>query len=256
MFIEERHKAIVDGLAKRMRMTMEEIQVLAKASAATVRRDLEQLDAEGRIVRVHGGAVFPGYLDGEPTFTEKSREAVLAKAAIAGRVADLVTPGSAVFVDSGTTCLEVGKRLLPRKDVTIYTNSVPLIGAPGSRAARLVGIGGEVRDVSRALVGALSLSWLNHVRFDIAVIGASGLSAKEGLSTTELSEASVKQQLVQRSATRILAADSTKWGKPRSISFAGWEDVHHWVTDRAIPRDAVTFATDRRVRVEIVGEKK
>lgn len=254
MFIEERHKMIADTLASRMRMTMEDLQVLVKASPATVRRDLRIMEEQGRIVRVHGGAVHPNYMEGEPSFDQKSHDAVAAKLAIAGRISEIIEPGASVFVDSGTTCLEVGKRLLPRKDLTIYTNSVPLAARGVTRGgARLICIGGEIREVSRALVGALSLNWLMHLRFDYAILGASGISAKEGATTTELSEASIKQELLQRSPVRILAADSGKWHKPQSIGFARWEDFKYWVTDDLISRDAVEFVANRGVRVEVTG---
>ncbi|MGH8018839.1 MAG: DeoR family transcriptional regulator, partial [Opitutaceae bacterium] len=110
MFIEERHKIIADSLASRMRLTMEDVQALVKASPATVRRDLKIMEEQGRIVRVHGGAVHPDFMEGEPTFAQKSHDAVTAKLAIAEKVSEIIQPGASVFVDSGTTCLEVGKR--------------------------------------------------------------------------------------------------------------------------------------------------
>ncbi|MGH8019108.1 MAG: hypothetical protein ACREIA_12610 [Opitutaceae bacterium] len=148
----------------------------------------------------------------------------------------------------------MGKRLLPRRDLTIYTNSVPLASRGVTRnGARLISIGGEIREVSRALVGALSLNWLMHLRFDYVILGASGVSAKEAVTTTELSEASIKQELLQRAPVRILAVDSTKWDKPRSISFARWEDFKYWVTDELIARDAIEFVANRGVSVEVTG---
>lgn len=251
MFVEERHKIILNGLEKEMRMTVHDLQALVKASPATVRRDLRILEDQGRIVRVHGGVVHPNYLEGEPSFAQKSREAVVAKSAIAEEALSLVPPGASVFVDSGTTCLEVGRRLLARKDLTLFTNSVPLAALGGSRAARVICIGGEVREVSRALVGALALTWLGHIRFDVAVIGASGLCPEEGITTTELSEASVKQKLVQRSGTRILVADSSKWGVPRSIAFGRWEEFQYWITDGSIPAEAIGRIGNRGVSVRV-----
>jgi len=251
MFIEERHKSILAALQLKMRMSLPDLQALVNASSATVRRDLELLEQQGRIVRVRGGAMHPDYLGAEPTFTEKSNEAVVEKAHIAVHAAGLITPGASVFIDAGTTCLEVGRRLLQRKDLTLFTNSIPLASLGGNGGARMICIGGEVRDVSRALVGALSLNWLRHVHFDFAILGASGLSSKDGAMTTELSEAAIKQQLFQRSAVSILAADSGKWNKFHSTCFAPWPEFRYWVTDSSIPPEAVEAVQRHGVEVEL-----
>ena len=251
MFAEERHKLIANGLAARMRMTTGELQDLVRASSATVQRDLRILEKQGRIVRVRGGIVHSSYLEGEPTFDQKSLEAIDAKVVIAARVSELISPGSSVFVDSGTTCLEVGRRLLLRKDLTIFTNSVPLTALGAKNNTRLICVGGEIREVSWALVGALTLSWLANLHFDYAVIGASGITAENGAATTELSEAAVKQQLLQRAKTRILAADIGKWEAPQRVTFARWEDFQFWVTDGAIPTSAVERIRAKGCTVEV-----
>ena len=85
--------------------------------------------------------------------------------------------------------------------------------------------------MSLALVGALALDWLRRLRFDVAVLAASGLDAREGASTTELSEAAVKQLAAARAARRVLASHAAKWNKPAAVAFAGWDVFHTFVTD-------------------------
>jgi DeoR/GlpR family transcriptional regulator of sugar metabolism len=102
----------------------------------------------------------------------------------------------------------------------------------------VVAIGGEIRPVSLALIGDLALDWLKHLRFDVAVIGASGIDPIEGPSTTELSEAAVKQLACDRASKRILVSHSTKWGAPAAITFASWKRFNVFVTDARIPRSA------------------
>jgi DeoR family fructose operon transcriptional repressor len=234
----ERQKALRDLLARRQKLSVPEIVRRLGASPATVRRDLRRLEARGELVRVHGGALHPQYLAGEPSFEQRQQVAAAAKDAIADHAAREVPAGATVFVDGGSTGLALGRRLLPREDVTVVTHSVPLIHAARARRARVVSVGGELREISGVLVGALTLRWLGNLRFDVAFLGASGLSAADGASTTELSEAAVKQAAMARAARRILVSDLGKWERPAAVRFAAWRDFDAWIVDRLPPRRA------------------
>jgi DeoR/GlpR family transcriptional regulator of sugar metabolism len=95
---------------------------------------------------------------------------------------------------------------LDRPRLRIFTNSVPLLALAGDARATLVAIGGEVRGLSLALTGAFALQWLENLRFDVAVIGASGIDAESGASTTETAEAGIKTQALRHATRRILVA--------------------------------------------------
>ncbi|HEX8550244.1 MAG TPA: DeoR/GlpR family DNA-binding transcription regulator [Abditibacteriaceae bacterium] len=233
MFAQERHQAISDLLERQHKATVAELQSALGASPATLRRDLAELETGGKVIRVRGAVVHPAYFRGEPTLAQKSRAASGAKRDIAAAAASLVTPGSTVFIDAGSTCLALGQLLLTRSDVTIVTHSLPLVALAAQEkvAAKVICLGGEVRAVSGALVDSLSLAWLKHMYADWCFIGASGLSANEGASTTELREAAMKQALLQRAKHKVLLADERKWDKPATVLFAPWNEFEAWVTD-------------------------
>jgi DeoR family fructose operon transcriptional repressor len=231
----ERRRAILDWLARKPKLGVLEIIGRLKASPATVRRDLRRLESRGEIVRTHGGVMHPHYLAGEPSFEQRQQRASAAKAAIADRAAREVPDNATVFVDGGSTTLALGQRLLAREDLTVVTHSVPLLHAARTKKARVVGIGGELREISGVLVGALPLAWLAHLRFDVAFLGASGLSREDGASTTELSEAAVKQAVMSRAARSVLLCDLGKWERPAAVRFAAWRDFDAWITDRLPP---------------------
>jgi DeoR family fructose operon transcriptional repressor len=156
-----------------------------------------------------------------------------------------------VFVDSGTTCLEIGRRLLSQ-GVTIYTNSLALLAEPAHPQAQLYAIGGEARMLSRALVGGLAMHWLRNLHFDVAFIGASGLSAKEGASTTELTEASIKRECAARSRRAVLVADASKWERPVAVNFAPWSAFRDFITDYNPARRDLSALRRARVVVHSV----
>jgi DeoR/GlpR family transcriptional regulator of sugar metabolism len=158
-----------------------------------------------------------------------------------------------VYIDSGTTCLEVARLLLDRRDLTIVTNSIPLLQLGTQAKARVVGVGGEVRAVSLALVGGLALEWLRALRFDVAVLAASGLDAAEGASTTELSEAAVKQLAAARATKRLLVSHAAKWNKPAAVAFAGWDRFHLFITDARLNAAEKTHLRRAGVTLKVVS---
>ena len=85
--------------------------------------------------------------------------------------------------------------------------------------------------MSRALVGALAMDWMSHLEFDYALIGASGLEARSGASTTEMLEAGIKKEAIERSRRAFLLADASKWGHPAAVRFAGWNQFDLFITD-------------------------
>lgn len=234
MFAAERQRAIEAIVRQRGRLTVSELARQLGASGITVRRDLRLLEASGKIVRAHGGALHPEFLDGEPGFERKAVDAVAVKAALARAVAAELPMRGHVFIDAGTTCLEVARCVLDRRELTIVTNSVPLLQLGAGAKARVISVGGEVRPVSLALVGGFAVAWLRGHRFDVAVVAASGLDAVDGASTTELSEAGVKQAACARAKRRVLVSHAAKWNQPAAVTFAAWPTFELFVTDAVL----------------------
>ena len=236
MIAQERFQAISTLLSKQQKLTVHELQRELKISPATLRRDLTELEALGKIIRVRGAIVHPDYFRGEPTLVQKSRVEIKAKRAMAKVAAELVPAKARVLLDAGSSCLEIGRLLLAREDLTLITHSLPIAMLAHSNSAKVICIGGEVRSISGAVVGSLALSWLRNLRADWAFVGASGLSKSEGASTTELAEAAMKTEILQRASTRVLVADTAKWEKPTTVNFADWCDFEFWITDGNLSR--------------------
>lgn len=236
MFAQERQQAILAALQTRSPLTVQALEKLLQASPATVRRDLTFLEGLGRIARTHGGVMRADQAGRELPFDRKSRAALRAKATMAQAARSLVKPGQTVFVDAGSTTLPVGKALLAHENLTLFTNSIPLLAERPSAGTRLIALGGEVRHVSLALVGAEAMEWVRRVRIDVAFLGASGID-REGVTTTELSEAQIKSAIVAKADRVAVLADASKWDRPAAIRYADWTQVHHLFTDHAFTRE-------------------
>lgn len=252
MFGHERQKALLDQLVRRPRWVITELQDEMGVSRSTLRRDLVELEARGDVVRVHGGVVHRDYLQGEPTFDRRGKEAVQAKRAIGAAAAELVPSNSIVYIDAGTTCHEVARRLLLRSDVKLFTHSLRLAmdAATTDAPADVVLIGGEVRKVSQAVVGGLALEWLKNLHFDLAFVAASGLDP-EGASTTELSESAMKAAIIARSTRSVLVADAQKWTSTAAVRFARWPQLSTWIVDPAVAPQARDIVRKQGVEVRL-----
>lgn len=244
MIAQERFQSIITLVAARQKLSVHELQSTLGVSPATLRRDLAELESLGKVVRVRGAVVHPAYFRGEPSFAQKRRTAAAVKRAIAQIAAELVPPDATVWIDAGTTALELGARLLARRDLTIVTHSIPLAAraVENEDGARVLLVGGEVRAISGAAVGALALEWTRHLRADWCFLGASGLHSSEGASTTEVGEAALKTAILKRCQRKVLLCDSTKWETPATIRFAAWSNFDFWVSGGELSAEARAVA--------------
>ncbi len=224
---------------------MEELQV----SRSTLRRDLIDLEQQGQLVRVHGGVLSTDSLRGDIAFDRRHQDRLEEKKMIAATAAGMVKENALVYLDAGTTTLELGRMLMSRPDIRIFTHSIRLLSHAALARCPVVCVGGEYRAVSDAVVGGLTANWLEQLHVDVAFLGASGLSPT-GASTTELSECAIKQQLVKRATTRVLLADAGKWDHPAAIEFARWSEIPIWVTTADVSKKAVD--TVRQFKTQVV----
>ncbi|HWL14905.1 MAG TPA: DeoR/GlpR family DNA-binding transcription regulator [Opitutus sp.] len=253
MIAQKRQQLILTLLREHSPLTVPELERRLRASPATVRRDLTFLEQLGKIVRTHGGLMHPDDATGEVPFDRKSRAALAAKQGLADAAAALVEAGGTVFVDAGTTAFEVGKRLLAQKDLTIVTNSIPLLPLRAVEGTRVIALGGEVRIVSLALVGAGALEWVKRIKIDVAFLGTSGIDPADGPTTTELSEAGLKSAIVAKARRVAVLGDASKWGRPATIRYADWAQVHDLFTDHTPTRAERAALATRGTKLHVVA---
>lgn len=237
MLTAERHRAILRLLAEQGRIAISEIAQRFGVSQATARRDAVFLAEVGKAARAHGGLLPANFFQSEPHFRAKADRQTGIKARIARKAADLLPHEGNVFIDSGSTCLEVARLLIERPNLRIFTNSIPLLAFTAQSQATITCIGGEGRKVSLALTGALAQTWLSHLRFDSVVIGASGLDVAGGAYTTEIQESAIKAEVLRRAMVRVLVVDAEKWNRPAAFHFAPWSAFSYIVTNQQLPRE-------------------
>ena len=168
-----RQKAIGELIARRGECSIEELGEHFGVSGMTIRRDLQALADQGKVIRTHGGAAMAERISFEFDFLNRVRNHQLAKEAIAAAAAAQVKDGESVMLDSGTTTLEVAKRLRERQGLTIITSSLPIAARlQFARQIEVLLLGGRLRASSPDLAGAITESNLETLRADVAFLGA------------------------------------------------------------------------------------
>lgn len=242
-----------DAMVALVRDGVDGVEALAERlgiSPSTIRRDLSQLQRQGRIARTYGGALVPEVFHERP-FTESQRLNSGAKAAIAARAVELVPSEGTVFLDAGTTCLALARLLVDRGPLTVVTRGLEAAGllaqAPG---IDVVITGGRVQPLSHGVLGPLASLALDRFRFDVALLGADAIDPVRGLGEPTVEETWVKEQAASRADQVAVLADSSKLGQ-QAPAWLAIEAPWSVVTDEAIPGDAVGQLEGRGVRVRI-----
>ena len=227
-------------------------------SVVTIRKDLDELGAEGLLERTFGGAVFSHRSRFNRSFLQRALEHRREKRAIAAAALEYVQDGDTIILDAGTTTLALAQLLKEHvKSVFVITCSVPVALELSSAGYDILLLGGIVRNKSLALLGRETLRIIERYRGDKAFLGSTGFTAEMGHSTPNPDDAQVKEALIRIADEAYVLVDSSKYGHNCLTSFAQLRDVHLTITDSGLPRaKAKTLeAVGAKLRIAEVVDK-
>ncbi|MEU5216700.1 DeoR/GlpR family DNA-binding transcription regulator [Streptomyces sp. NPDC020807] len=255
----ERWNALLELLAVSGKVEVEEAATTLEVSAATIRRDLDELAEQRLLVRTRGGAVAHG-VSYELPLRYKSARYASEKLRIAAAAADLVTPGEVVGLNGGTTTTEVARSLALRFSsgrqettgpaLTVVTNALNIAGELAVRPQiKLVTTGGVARPQTYELVGPLTVGVLSEVVLDVVVLGVDGVDAELGIMAHHEDEASISRLFAERASRVVVVTDSSKLGRRAFARICGLDRVDLVVTDTDISAEAVEQLNEAGVKV-------
>jgi DeoR/GlpR family transcriptional regulator of sugar metabolism len=250
---ERRRERILSFLNAQERTSVYELSRALDVSEVTVRKDLDQLEMQGLLTRVRGGAVVSGRGRLERYFAAREQEHIEEKRRIAQAAAALVRSGQQVFLDASTTALQVARLIKEREDLVVVTNGLyTALELTFSTGITTIVVGGTMRYRSSSLVGSFNNDSLRRLRFDTGFFGARGVTPRDGLMESDVEEALLKQKVVSASETVVGVVDSSKFGVTAFTAFALPQEVHRIITDEAAPREIVTELRALNIKVELV----
>ena len=246
----ERQKQILFMLSQQGRLSVAEIVTQFSISEATARRDLETLASQGKAQRVHGGVIAVEQAPPELPILERENEQADEKARIGRAAANLVGQHETVFLGSGTTVLEIARNLRDHRDLTVITNSLPVLNMlAGRKEITVVSLGGMLRDSELSFIGHITEQALVEVRADKVFMGTRGVSLEHGLTNDYLQETLTDRAILKSGREVIIVADHSKVNRVATVLLAPLSQMHTLVTDSKADKKFVQALKRQSIQV-------
>jgi DeoR family transcriptional regulator, aga operon transcriptional repressor len=253
LMAEERRQKILTQLLQSGRVLVGDLSQSYGVSEITIRKDLDVLGDRGLLQRSHGGALplTNGTLL-DPSFREKQKLHVGEKSRIGAAAAKMVSDGSCVMLDSGTTTFAVAQHLKGMHSLTIITNAINIAAELAGTDFEVILTGGTLRRNSFSLVGPIAEDVLAEVHADILFLGVDGFDIEVGLTTPNLLEAQVNKAMLRAAKKVVAVCDSTKFSRRSLSRIANLSAIHHIITDAALPESIAREIRNVRVGLTLV----
>ncbi|MCF6136706.1 DeoR/GlpR family DNA-binding transcription regulator [Pseudalkalibacillus berkeleyi] len=250
MLTTNRHQIILNVLKKQKTASIHELVDVTSASISTIRRDLEQLEKDNLLKRIHGGAALIQNHLYEPMLEEKQELNASAKEQIGRAAADLVNEGDCLFIDAGTTT----KHILPHlqnKKVVVVTNAYLFVEMLIRLEIEVHLIGGRVKGKTGALIGVQAEDSLQSFRFDKCFLGMNGIHTKHGYTTPDPEEARIKRLGLELSKESYVLSDESKF---QEVSFSKVADINQASILTNLKEESIIDDLSRMTTVKVVSK--
>ena len=246
----ERQRQILSLLSQQGRLSVAEIVAQFSISEATARRDLETLSSQGKAQRVHGGVIAVEKAPPELPILEREKEQSEEKILIGRAAARLVRNDETLFLGSGTTVLEIARNLRDHQNLTVITNSLPVLNIlAGVKEITVVSLGGMLRDSELSFIGHITEQALVEVHADRVFMGTRGVSLEHGLTNDYLQETLTDRAILKSGREVIIVADHTKINRVATVLLAPLKNIHTFVTDSKADKKFIQTLKSQGIQV-------
>jgi DeoR/GlpR family transcriptional regulator of sugar metabolism len=241
----------------RGQISVEELARHFSVSDDTIRRDLQELEKRKLLLRTHGGAASAALLVHRATpFLTRANANADAKATIGRAAAQLISDGETLIINGGSTTFAFAAGLSQRRNLTIVTNNVTMLSVlPAEAVESVYVLGGEYNRNLGSTVGSVGFN-SGNISVDTAVLGVTGLTATEGLSTTLLEEAPMMARMITSARRTIVIADASKFGFNAFAQVAPLNAVDILVTDQEPPMDLRQALNQANIEIIIANQNQ
>ena len=231
MLVLERRRWIETQIANKGKIDIEGLAKQLDVSSMTIRRDLAELEKAGKAIRTYGGAVSPTSLIGETPYASKKGQNIYEKQLIANKALTIIPENASILLDSGTTTIEVAKRLKQRDDITIITNDIKIAAELIDSQLKVIVTGGELQNNVGALYGWPTQEILKNMHVDIFFLGAHAIDVNAGVTAPTFEKALIKRMMMEAAEQTWLLADSSKFNKKAFSTVCSFESLEGMITD-------------------------
>lgn len=232
--VDRRHR-ILERVAEEQTIHIAELATELGVSEMTIRRDIGRLERDGFLRRTYGGATAHITRSMELLFNARALANAPAKRLIGMRAAETLERASTIFIGIGSTAEQFAMFLPASDDLTVITGSLPVASLLGTRRGRVVILGGSVLNDDLACVGPVASATVRRYHADVAVLGAAGVSAANGITELDDSAAEIQRLMIEQSTRLTVVADGSKLGATTMAAVAPARAINTLVTDSAAP---------------------
>lgn len=222
-------------------LTQGSIEVVALAnelsvSNMTIRRDLDYLEKNNKVIRTFGGAIPSVKIVNEVSFQMKENKFIAEKRRIAEKAINAVKDYSTILLDSGTTTLEIAKLLHTKKSITVITNDIKIAGILMDSSAQVIIVGGLLQNSTGAILGAVADAQLKKIHVDIAFIGAHAIDREAGITVPSIEKAMLKRTMLYMAQKNIVVVDSSKFNMKSLMEVCSLKEIHKVITNESVEK--------------------
>lgn len=244
--VNERQQEILDRMALYGEVKLVELKGIFDVTEMTLRRDLEKLEQMDLLRRTFGGAILIGK---DIALMERNHVLIIEKKQIGLQAVQFIQPGDSIFIDGGSTTLQVAKCLKMNMNITVVTNALNVAAELQGKHISTIIVGGILLEKTSTLVGPLACDSLSKMAFDRMFIGTTGATTMHGFSNSNMHEAEIKRLVIEHSAEVNIVMDHTKFGMKDLFSFASLGVVDRIITDRLPDKELVQSYEDESIKI-------
>ncbi|MGR5499626.1 DNA-binding transcriptional regulator YciT [Vibrio sp. DNB22_10_4] len=243
--MNSRQSEILNLVNDRTRVQVSELSELTGVSGVTIRQDLNFLEQNGYLKRVHGAAVSLQSDDIESRLEVHFD----IKQQLANKAADLVAPNETVLIEGGSANALLARTLAERGDVTIITPSAYIAHLIRHTSANIILLGGVYQHQGESLVGPLTKLCIENIHFSTAFLGIDGFDVDTGFTSRDMMRADIASTILGKKRRNVVLTDSSKFGQIFPSSIGSTEEISVLITDKAAPKDMLEHLKSKGVEV-------
>ncbi|EKG34705.1 MULTISPECIES: DeoR/GlpR family DNA-binding transcription regulator [Pseudomonas] len=250
MIPDQRRELMLRQLRKHQVLSVHQLMEMFDCSHMTIRRDIAQLEQEGRAYSVTGGVRIASQVHSEPSHQSKAVVELPHKQGMARLAAGLLHPDMTIYLDAGTSTLEIVPHIIALSGMTVVTNDFGVVNALADAAhVDVIHTGGLLDHPNRSSVGGLAAATLRQLATDVAFMSTSSWDLQRGTTTPSALKVEVKQAAMQSASQTVLIATSSKYGTFGMYKVAGLEQFDTIITDAALAEAAADGIRKQRIEL-------
>lgn len=251
--IVDRHQFILNRLDELGKVNVIELSLGLNVSEVTIRKDLKLLEDKKLLFRTHGGANKVNPYTVDKSVLIKTQINVAEKEKIGLCAAQIIQQSDAVIIGSGTTTYALAKSIIRESKLTVITASLDIaLKLSDDAMIEVLQLGGQIRPSSKSAIGIYAEKILEDISCGILFLGADGIDLEQGITTTNLMEATLNQKMMKAAQFTVVLADSSKMGKKGLAKICALDQIEQIITDSKISDQMVKSLEDLGIKVTIV----